>query len=542
MIPHFIVCSMILVRVLVGFHPHSGQDNYHGKDDGISYGGDYEAQRHWMELTLHLPMRQWYTYDLEYWGLDYPPLTAYVSYLCGIGSSILVGPETVALLTSRGYEDPLHKAYMRATVLFFDVLIYFSAVWMLAKRLGDNDGSSWNRRRWWIFLMALLQPSILLIDHGHFQYNTFSLGLALWSFHFITYRKKDSFNNFHYCIYGSIFFCLALNFKQMILYYAPSIFAYLLGRCFTTTISNSSSNHTTTTTTVKQQFLFSRFLLLGVTVILTFGIVWMPFVINRDPNETSLINSLFQIIHRLFPFQRGLFEGKVANIWCALSTKPISIRKRLSPTIQPILALALTIIMMMPFCIKLFLLGKHWDKENTQTSQRQNHHQLCSFLWGSGGVALSFFLASFQVHEKSILIPLAPLSLLFCISPLFVVWFSLVSLWTMWPLLLVDRLTIPYITCAIIFASVAYVYFQTFDEKPLHKAVSFGFIISILFMIVLHFMELVLDPPQTLPDIYPVLFSLAGCGMFTLSWCYCCWELCWNSSYNMVQKSNTKID
>ena len=45
--------------------------------------GDYEAQRHWMELTNHLPMRQWYTYDLQYWGLDYPPLTAYHSWLCG---------------------------------------------------------------------------------------------------------------------------------------------------------------------------------------------------------------------------------------------------------------------------------------------------------------------------------------------------------------------------------------------------------------------------------------------------------------------------
>ena len=45
--------------------------------------GDYEAQRHWMEITIHLPFRQWYTYDLQYWGLDYPPLTAYVSWLCG---------------------------------------------------------------------------------------------------------------------------------------------------------------------------------------------------------------------------------------------------------------------------------------------------------------------------------------------------------------------------------------------------------------------------------------------------------------------------
>ena len=45
--------------------------------------GDFEAQRHWMEITTHLPTSQWYFYDLPYWGLDYPPLTAYHSWLMG---------------------------------------------------------------------------------------------------------------------------------------------------------------------------------------------------------------------------------------------------------------------------------------------------------------------------------------------------------------------------------------------------------------------------------------------------------------------------
>jgi alpha-1,3-glucosyltransferase len=49
--------------------------------------GDYEAQRHWMEITHHLPINQWYfnTSDnnLTYWGLDYPPLTAYHSKVMG---------------------------------------------------------------------------------------------------------------------------------------------------------------------------------------------------------------------------------------------------------------------------------------------------------------------------------------------------------------------------------------------------------------------------------------------------------------------------
>lgn len=49
--------------------------------------GDYEAQRHWMEITVNLPASHWYTNttdnDLLYWGLDYPPLTAYHSLLMG---------------------------------------------------------------------------------------------------------------------------------------------------------------------------------------------------------------------------------------------------------------------------------------------------------------------------------------------------------------------------------------------------------------------------------------------------------------------------
>lgn len=65
-----------LFRWSVGLWGYSG----HGKPPMY---GDFEAQRHWMELTAHLPVSLWYFYDLPYWGLDYPPLTAYHSWLCG---------------------------------------------------------------------------------------------------------------------------------------------------------------------------------------------------------------------------------------------------------------------------------------------------------------------------------------------------------------------------------------------------------------------------------------------------------------------------
>lgn len=47
-------------------------------------------------------------FDLDYWGLDYPPLTAYVSWACG-QLSRMVDPASMSLGLSRGYEAPSHK-------------------------------------------------------------------------------------------------------------------------------------------------------------------------------------------------------------------------------------------------------------------------------------------------------------------------------------------------------------------------------------------------------------------------------------------------
>ena len=73
--------------------------------------------------------------DLNYWGLDYPPLTAYHSWVCGAVAARL-NPDWVALNVSRGYESYEHKLYMRYTVLVADVLIFFTAVLCYVLKLG----------------------------------------------------------------------------------------------------------------------------------------------------------------------------------------------------------------------------------------------------------------------------------------------------------------------------------------------------------------------------------------------------------------------
>ena len=529
-----------LLRIAIGFHPHSGQDNYHGSLDEGAYGGDFEAQRHWMELTVHLPIGDWYWYDKGYWGLDYPPLTAYVSWICGVASHSIVGPASVALEASRGIEDPTHKAFMRGTVLVLDLLVYGTAVWYATYEKGStntntnrNTNTNTNTKSLWTILVTLCQPAILLIDHGHFQYNTVALGLSIASFSFLVQSE------FGACVWGGFFFALALNFKQTTLYYAPAVFFYLLGRCCASNNANATSKSSSSSSSSRWWSFVSRISWLGGVVLLTFYVLWEPFVKYAPSLEHSPISipptpleRLAHVLRRIFPFERGLFEGKVANLWCALNTSPVKIRSRIPAEYQPLLALAGTIGLMLPSCWKVLTLGMEQDPTSAQSAKQ--HRVLV--LWAMTSCALSFFLASFQVHEKSILLALAPCSLLLWEDPVFVEWFSVVCLWSLWPLLTVDRLQVAYWCMGSVFASM--VWFRRITTSSSTMVGGFsptsttnGSVfsgkywiwmslpdLSFVGMMGLHMAQVLVPAPSHLPDLYEVLWSVAGCGMVSFAW------------------------
>ena len=240
-----VVLASILCKWTVGL------GSWSGKGAGPMHG-DLEAQRHWIEMTLHLPRSQWYYYDLDYWGLDYPPLTAIVSRWCGQVARLFPALEpSLALDSSRGNESPVLIVFMRATVLALDLAIYTPAVLLfLAKRLQGRG----RRTRAIAAMSILLQPSLILIDHGHFQYNTVMLGLSVASFSLLytslpnpdlssDTSAKESADmqarmtslsrriSYEY-ITAAVCFSLSLCFKQMALYFAPAVFAVMLGRCW----------------------------------------------------------------------------------------------------------------------------------------------------------------------------------------------------------------------------------------------------------------------------------------------------------------------
>ena len=178
----FLFVSFVLLRVLVGGGSYSGA----GRPAGSPIGGDFEAQRHWMEVTLHLGAGEWYAgahalNDLQYWGLDYPPLTAYLSKLFGaVAHSPFVGlQQLVELGASRGHESPEGKLFMRLTVLLSDVLVALPGIVLALAAINAAAPASTaatpatrtatQTRNTVLMYLALIHPAFILIDHGHFQ-------------------------------------------------------------------------------------------------------------------------------------------------------------------------------------------------------------------------------------------------------------------------------------------------------------------------------------------------------------------------------------
>lgn len=450
-----VILVSLTVRWAIAKHGYSGYQK-------PPMFGDFEAQRHWMEITVNLPVEQWYKNstdnDLLYWGLDYPPLTAYHSYLCALFAQCF-NRDWVALNVSRGLESEQHKLFMRFTVVIADLLIYVPAcVLCCLVRTGFSDNDKLTS-----LAVLLLQPGLALIDHGHFQYNGISLGLTLAA----TWAISS-----HLDLVAGVLFCLALNYKQMELYHAMPFFCYLLGSCFKLGMARG----------------ILKLMMLGLVVIITFTVCWLPFLSDLDSARSVLV--------RLFPIGRGLYEDKVANFWCSLSVV-VKIKQHLSLDNIVLLCLSTTLLMLLPSSLHLLV------KPSVQR-----------FKLALINAALVFFLFSFHVHEKSILIAVIPACLLGVEYPLLVTWFICISTFSMLPLLVKDGL---------LFASIAMVTlcheFIRVTLRPFHKQhimIKLLYSVSLTGAILLAASSQVLTPPQRLPDLFALLISSYSFLHFTV--------------------------
>jgi alpha-1,3-glucosyltransferase len=109
-------------------------------------------------------------------------------------------------------------------VLISDLVVFLPAVLLITRKLVKSSTNDYLI----LLLLVLLNPTLTLIDYGHFQYNSASLGLMLLALYFILSLEKQPLCKIKLSI-ASIFFTLALNYKQMELYHALPFFFFLLG-------------------------------------------------------------------------------------------------------------------------------------------------------------------------------------------------------------------------------------------------------------------------------------------------------------------------
>lgn len=491
-----------------------------------------------MEITTHLPISQWYFHDLQWWGLDYPPLTAYHSWLLGkVGGWI--EPAWFALFTSRGSHDPTLKVFMRASVIVSEYLIYIPAAVVFVRRFSRLNGvSTWTSN---VALVAILmQPSTILIDHIHFQYNTVMLGFVLASMSSLLAERYN---------WAAVFFVAALGFKQMALYYAFSVFAYLLGRCIVPSIN------------------IRRLFGIAIVTLLTFAILVLPLVLGTlydthrgidarpelegkmaslplmpfltDYLDTEafyypIVVQMVQMVHRVFPFARGLFEDKVANFWCAANVV-IKLRKYPTDLLQKG-ALAATLLSILPPNIILFLR----PRKTTMPLA------FAATAWG-------FFLFSYQVHEKSVLLPLMPMTMLLAGKQgmngnirAWVGFANILGAWTMFPLLERVDLSVPYIVLTMLWAYLLGLpptnwtaSLQESHSSPLVQWTTAllhgGFY---LLMLVWHALQIFVAPPASKPDLWVVANVGIGVAGFMICYLWCFWRLIEESDLLPRSKTN----
>ena len=177
---------------------------------------------------------------------------------------------------------------------------------------------------------------------------------------------------------------MAVNFKITAVYYLLPFGVYAL----TQVIKKSNSQNTGTMIL----FMVLRITLLIFVFIAVNLIIWWPWIFERDSTSGNLrINyePALQVIARIFPVKRGIFEGKVANFWCVLhNTTRLKVNNWSSRENQFRMTMGTTILGCLPSCWLLY-----WTPTTKQ------------FLYALFSNSMSFFLFGFQVHEKQIMQP-----------------------------------------------------------------------------------------------------------------------------------------
>jgi alpha-1,3-glucosyltransferase len=153
--------------------------------------------------------------------------------------------------------------------------------------------------------------------------------------------------------------------------------------------------------------------------------------------------------------------------------------------------------------------------------------------------AWGFFLFSYQVHEKSVLLPLMPMTLLLAGKQgmhgevrAWVGFANLLGAWTMFPLLRRVDLTVPYAVLTLLWAYLLGLpptswnaYSSSEQSSPAHWATAVLHTLFYVFMCGWHVVEALFLPPTGKPDLWTVANVGVGAAGFSICYLWCFWRL-----------------
>lgn len=348
-----------------------------------------------------------------------------------------------------------------------DLMVFFpAAVWFVYVYC---RGKAEDISAPWLLAMILLNPCSILIDHGHFQYNCISLGLTLGAIAAVLSRNE---------VVAAVLFSLAINHKQMSMYFAPAFFSHLLGKC------------------LRRQHPVLQIMKLGIVVFATFAVVWWPYLYSLD--------AMKEVLSRLAPFERGIYEDYVANFWCSTSVI-IKWKKLFSIHFLKSLSLFTTVSAFLPSLVH-------------QIKAPSDH----GFLYALLNSSFSFYLFSYQVHEKSVLLPLLPASLLAKREPLLFGWSVYYALFSMYPLLSRDGLVLQYVALLALFGFIFHSPGGECNggENNLSTRKRVLMVLPLLCSFALHVSYLILEPPKKYPFLFEALIMSLCFSQFVIMTCY----------------------
>ncbi|KEP65921.1 UNVERIFIED_CONTAM: ALG6, ALG8 glycosyltransferase family protein [Hammondia hammondi] len=208
---------------------------------------DFEVHRNWLAITASQPLSTWYKKESSpsKWTLDYPPLFAFFEFLLSLAARF-VDPAMLQV-ENENYASPACVWFQRLTVIVTELVLVLGVIRMCQvaetlqlqrekrargslsseearrgedsedeRKCREGDGGGWSSVA---LLLVLFNAGLLIVDHIHFQYNGFLLGVLLLS---IADVQAGRFYR------GSVLFTCALLLKHIFLYVAPVYFVFLL--------------------------------------------------------------------------------------------------------------------------------------------------------------------------------------------------------------------------------------------------------------------------------------------------------------------------